>query len=411
MLNQEPNRNFTDQSEIDIIDILRTLLHYRKLASAIALIGTTSSIAISLMLPNTFTATATLMPIEQNNSSKLSMALGSLGGALGMLPSQAGLGVSASDKFVTLLETRTLAESVINNQNLMPTLFKDRWDITNRRWKEDHTVFRNLPPSMQDGVESLKELVTIKTNKQSGVVSISVTSKEADLSARIANAYLGELNTYLLNNSLSASKRNRIFIEEQLRKAQKEMGEYEISLKDFQQKNRVLSLDAQTEASVKTYSDLKAKLMASEVELSLLEKSSLDGDPRSSLKRQEVEELRKQLNKFESGSSSGPIVSFQQAPSLGLSYARLKRELMVREKVFEMLTQQYEMAKIQEAQEDISFQVLDTAVSPERKSGPKRLIIIIIGALTSIVLGAFAALAKNFWVNNRVALVPSSRAE
>lgn len=123
------------------------------------------------------------------------------------------------------------------------------------------------------------------------------------------------------------------------------------------------------------------------MELSLLEKSTIDGDPRTNLKRKEVAELKKQLSRFEDGTGAGPIVSFERAPSLGLSYARLTRDLMIREKVFELLTQQYELAKIQEAQEDISFQVLDPAIAPEKKSGPKRTRNVLLALLASTILG------------------------
>ena len=393
---------------LEIADILKVVRRRKVLILTTIAFSTLAAAAINLKTPNRYTATATLMPVENNHAGILASVIGSMGGGLGQLASQAGLASGGTnDKFVTILQARTLSESVINHLNLLPILFDDQWDAQRKSWKEPWLKLDNKKspgPTMQAGLRRLEKLVTIERDKRRDLVNISFTAKDPELAAMVANQYVVELDRFLKENALSTAKRNRLFVEGQLEKAQKDMAGFELAMKDFQQKNKVVSLDVQAEVAIKTYSEIKAKLMASELELGLLEKSTFGADPRIALKREEIRELTKQLENVESGSGAGPLVSFEQAPKLGLSFARLKRELLVREKVFELLTQQYEMAKIQEAQEDISFQILDHAIAPEKKSGPKRLLNTLAAFLVSTVLGVFLAFTIEFWQRLKITL-------
>lgn len=397
--------NQLNETDIKFIDIIRVIINYKQIIIGITAILTTIASIVSFLSPNVFTATATLLLIDRAPTSNLSTLLGSMGGGLGILSSQAELQTGSSQKFITLLQTRTITEAVITKLNLMPVLFEEQWDEKASRWKAPKFSFdsdkQSTAPTMLSAIEKMKSYANFNKGDDKDVILIQFTSKDPHLAAKVANTYVSELEQYLKENALSTSKRNRLFVKEQLEKSQEEMSRYELALKDFQENNKVLSLDSQTEASVKAYSDLQAKLITAEIELSLIAKSSFADDPRTTLKKQEVEELKKQLERLENGSEDGPLVSFQQAPKLGLSYARLKRELMVREKVFALLTQQYEMAKIQESQEDTSFQVLDYAIPPEKKSGPKRTLSILIALFISITVGVFAALVTEFWKHNR----------
>lgn len=382
--------------EISLVDLARILVKRSKLIAAVTIFVTVSSVTIALLLPNQYSSTATLLPIEKKSSGNLSSLMDSVGGGLGMIAAQAGIGGGAADKFVTILNSRSLTEKVIESENLLPVLFEKEWDFSTKRWKKPllHYTAKRSGPSLQDGVARMKERLSAGKDKKTDVISVSFTAEDPKFAARIVNAYAANLELYLKENALSSAKRNRIFIEGQLQKVRGEMEFYETNLKNFQQANKVVAIDAQTEASVRTYADLKSKVISAEVELRILEQGSFETDPRVSLKRQEISELKRQLAKFEVGGESGPIVSFQKAPSLGLNYARLKRELLIRERVFELLTQQFEMAKITEAQDDISFQVLDAAIPPEKKSGPKRSFIVIgalLASLASAIVLAFLA--------------------
>lgn len=384
--------------ELTLVDIVRIVLQYKTFIGLTVLVITSATGAATFTRPNLYTATATLIPVEKSQSSSFSSLMSSMGGSLGIIAAQAGLGGGgASERFTVVLKSRTLAEKVINNQNLKPVLFASNWDEQTKEWTRPRLSFGGEPasePSLQSAVDALWKVTEVSADKKTGVISVSVTTQNPQDAARVANTFTEELDRYLKDNTLSSVKRNRVFIETQLTQAKQEMSSYETALKNFQQKNQLVSLDSQTEAAVRTYSDLKSKMISAEIELKVLQSGSLGEDPRVVLKQQEIAELKRQLGKFEGE-------AFSNAPSLGLSYARLKRELLIREKVFELLTQQYEMAKIQEAQEDISFQVLDPAIAPEKKSGPRRLLTVAIALLASTMLGTAMAFLLEFIKKNK----------
>lgn len=398
MLDQQPTS--LSDSDLTLREVVAIVKKGRKFIILTVLGITIPTAAITICLPNTYTATATLLPVEQKNNSAMAGLLGSIGG-LGMLVNQAGLGSgTASDKFSTILKSRSLNERVITKLNLMPYFFERRWDPQQQSWQRPwysfNAIGKSFEPSLSEGVEKLRGATKLSIDNKTGLLSISVNSTSPERSAEITNALVGELEAYLKDNALSTSKRNRLFIEKQLTKAQVELSRLEVERKDFQENNRVVSIGAQAEASFKNYADLKAKIVTSEIELELLEKSALVDDPRIVLKREEISALKRQLNQVEVGERSGPLVSIKQVASLGLNFGKIQRDLMVQEKLFELLTQQYEMAKIQEAQEDISFQIIDRAIAPEKKSAPKRLLIVFSALATSIVIGIFLVFAREY---------------
>ena len=69
----------------------------------------------------------------------------------------------------------------------------------------------------------------------------------------------------------------------------------------------------------------------------------------------------------------------------------------VQEAVFETLTKQYEMAKVEEARETPSVKVLDVADVPERKSFPPRTVLVMIGTVLAFVFASLWVLAHARW--------------
>lgn len=397
--NEEQIMNITQ--EPSIADVIRIIYSHRKIVGAIVLLITTATVIVSITTPNTYTAKATIIPIEASSSGKLSSMLGSLGGGFGMFAAQAGLGGNdASDRFITILGSRTIAESVEKQLSLAPLLFGNRFDKENNEWKKSlmgRLSGKTLEPSQQEVLEKISENLTISRDKKSNVVVISFSHTDPSLAAKISNEFVKQLDIYIESNTLSTSRRNRIFIEGQLAAVRKELGEQEVLLQQFQEKNKLISLTAQAEAAVQAYSALKARLITSEIELKVLKRSSFDGDPRITLKNEEISEIKNQLKQYEENGKNTPTITFEQAPAMGINFAKLKRDLLVKEKVYEVLTQQYELAKVEEAQTEMSFQILDSAIPPEKKSAPRRTLNIVIALIASMVLGVLTALVIEFW--------------
>jgi hypothetical protein len=84
-------------------------------------------------------------------------------------------------------------------------------------------------------------------------------------------------------------------------------------------------------------------------------------------------------------------------PLLGAKYSDYYRRAKIQETVFELLTEQFELAKVEEAKETPSVKVLDPATIPERKSFPPRLLIMFLGTALALSLAVFCVLGSNQW--------------
>ena len=137
---------------------------------------------------------------------------------------------------------------------------------------------------------------------------------------------------------------------------------------------------------------MKAQITAKEVQLGVIKQFAAPSNPDVLGIKDELRELNKQLAMVESRSGNpktDAMPSFSEAPTLGLQYVRLKRKAVTQEKVFKLLTQQHEMAKIEETKEDITFQVIDRAIPPEKGIKPKRRLNVMLAGVVSLFAGIF----------------------
>lgn len=376
------NSQVVDADEVDLIEVGRTIWRHRTIVAAMTLAGTVLAAGISFAQPNIYTATATLMPADSSND-RLSSALSSLG-ALGGLAAQASGGFrgNISDKFVAIIQSRRLSEQVINRHQALPQLFPAQWDTEQGRWKK--------VPTLMEAHRLLSNIVSTKIDAKTGLLLLSVDHTDPKFAANLANNYIIELNAFLQGNTLSSAKRNRAFLEQQVAAVIRELSKLENELKEFQQAHKIVSLDAQTEAGVQTYATLKSQLMSKEMEYNLLANSVSSNDTQAIGLKQEISQIKEKLNFIENGTGDG-ILSFRDAPDLGVRYARIKRDLLAKQKVFELMTQQLEIAKVDEAKDTLSFQIIDQAISPDKKSKPRRSFMISIGFITSLSISVLTA--------------------
>jgi len=376
--------------EINLLDYWRVIKKRRKVILLLFFASVVSAAIISLLMTPIFQAKATLMPVEASQG-RFSAALGSLqnlpfiGGAVG-----GALGKTATDKLSSILNSRTVAEDVIKSLKLVPILFQDDWDEKNDRWRIKR------PPTLQDTVNLLQTSMVKIADDRKGLISISVEYKNPELAANIANGYMDALQRFLSTSAISLAKRNRIFLEKQIGVTKKDLRETEESLKDFQTSKKIAVLDAQAEAAIKAQAELKAQIITREVQLGAFREFATKEHPDVKRLEDELREFRQQLNRLEEGTknpgekeSIGAFIALSDAPTVGLEYGRLRRDAMIQQKVFELLTQQLELAKIEEAKDDLTFQVIDQAIPPEKRIKPKRTLNVMLAGVVSLFLGVF----------------------
>lgn len=374
------------EDEINLLYYWQTIMKRWKIIAGIFGISVVTAAIISLFMTPIYQARTTIMPVESSGG-RLSGALQNLSSLPFVGGMVSGIGGVSASKLVTILNSRTLAEDMIQTFDLMKVIFKGKKD---------------KPPTLQDAARSLMDITKISEDKKEGVISISVEYKDPKIAADIANHYTTVLQKFINENTLSMAKKNRIFIEDQLKKVKEELRQAEETMKTFQTDKKIVAMDAQTEVSIKVLADLKAQITANEVHLGVMRQFSTAANPDVIRIKDELRELRKQLAMVESKRGNTETValpSLSDAPALGLQYIRLKRESLIQEKVFELLTQQYEMAKIDEAKEGITFQVIDRAIPPEERIKPKRRQTVRNAGAVSLLAGVFLAFFLEYLEN------------
>ena len=388
------------EEEINILDYLRVLKKRKKLILYIFLVSIIFTAIINLFMTKIYRSDASFMPIESSRG-----VSSSLMSAAESLPFLSGLGSrfsgSSATKLSNVLESRTLAENVIRSLNLDKIFFRKNWDSEKKKWK------KNPPPSMEKIVKRLKEMVSTSLDNKKGLLIVSVMYKDPKLAAKIANEYLSALQEFINKNTMTLAKKNRINLENQLRKTREELLRTEDLLAAFQQKKQIVALDKQTESVIKTSSELKARLVAKKVELGVIKKFATDSNPDVKKLKDEINEINRQVEMIDVGENDGSplkdgdrvFLPFKETPNVGLNFIRLKREAMVQEKVYELLSQQYELARIEEAKESIDFVVIDKAVPPEKRIKPRRTQNVMIAGITSLFIGIFLAFFLEYLEN------------
>ncbi len=364
---------------------LRVLWDGRRFIAKMALIGLMTGVLLSFLLPMRYTSVAKLMPPDSNSNSGMAM-LAALSGKAGGLAGVAGDLLGGGDSgalFVGILGSQTVQDRLVQRFDLK-RVYGDRLD--------------------EDARKDLAERTGIAEDRKSGIITISVADRDAHRATAIAQAYVEELNRLSAELSTSAAHRERVFLEERLKAVKQDLDQAAVDFSQFSSKNSAIDIKEQGRAMVEAGAELQGDLIAAESEQKGLEAIYASGNPRVRAVEARVVELRKQLEKLGGGgpeaAAGAPVPlypSIRQLPLLGVKYADLYRRTKIQEAVFEALTQQYELAKVQEAKETPTVKVLDPANLPERRSFPPRMSITLMCAVFGFAAGVFWLIVRSRW--------------
>jgi uncharacterized protein involved in exopolysaccharide biosynthesis len=341
---------------------------------------------LSLVMPRVYSARSTLLPPVQ--ASRSIPGLSEMAAPLGILGLEDQSGATAK-LFAQILHSRTVMEGVINSQNLL------EW-FRLRRLSE--------PVAMERAVTALSDASSFSVN-QAGILTVTVSfatgwfagsssdERTRQRAADVANQFVQQLDRINREKSLSRAKQTRLYLERQLRENEESIRKLSGDLAQFQRRHGAVALDAQTKALITTASELQSRLLAKEVELGVAAQIMTKDNPAQIRLQQEADELRKMLNGLEgtsdgTGSSRGQTwmdLAAAEIPDLQYQLARYERELRTQVLLQTYLNQQYYQAKIQEASDAPTIQVLDPAIPPQERTSPKRKIMVVAGAISGLI--------------------------
>jgi uncharacterized protein involved in exopolysaccharide biosynthesis len=389
--NLDAQQDFRDRAGHEQgIATLRLLWESRWFLGRVVGAGWAFSVVIALLIPPLFQSVTRLMPPDSQSGSGLAMAAAALsGGGGGVIGGLAGelLGQkSTSDLLVGVLNSRTVQDAIIQRFEL----------------RKVYSVRR-----MEDARKDLAARTDVSIDRKSQIITITITDRSPQRAAALAQAYVDELNRTVAEVSTSSARRERIFLEGRLQAVNHDLETAEKDFSQFASKNTAIDIKEQGRAMVEAAAALQGQLIAARSELEGLRQIYADSNVRVRSVQARVDELESQLKivggKDDSASlgkttqSDSLYPSIRKLPLLGVPYADLFRKTKVQEAVFETLTQEYELAKVQEAKEIPIVKLLDPPNLPERKSFPPRTLLVLLGTALAFSCGVIWVFGLKAW--------------
>jgi tyrosine-protein kinase Etk/Wzc len=363
------------EDEISLLDLLIVLAKRKRLIFAMTLVCGALGLVVALLLPKRYTAVATILPPQQNSS--MASALASQIGGLGAMASLAGrdLGLkNPNDMYVAMFSSQTVEDAMIRRFGLMQE-YRQKYPSTTRK--------------------AFEHYFTVDGNSKDGLIHITVEDKDPKRAAEMANAWIEEFRKLSQTLAISEASQRRLFFELQIQQARDNLANAEEALKRTEQTTGVIQMDSQARALIESAVTLRAQIAAKEVQLQGMRTYATDQNSGIVEVQQELDGLRAQLARLggsEDSTPGGMIVPEGKVPQAGLEYIRKLRDVRYYETIFGIIARQFEMAKLDEAKEGAVVQVVDPALTPDRRSFPKRGLITLAAFGAGLFLGVVLAL-------------------
>lgn len=349
------------------IGVLTVFGQHKRLIAGVTLLGLTVGLVVALLLPAQYTARTVLLPPQPGQ-----LSASALSGSIGMLAATAGVSAALKtpeELYVGLLRTDTIADALIR-----------RFDLANRYDASGQAQTRR----------ELAKRSHITVDRKSSLITLAVDDVEPAVAARLVNAYAEELQRLMTRIAVSDAQRRRLYFERQATKAKSDLALAELAVKRAQDKHGLISLDAQTQTVISATAQLRARIVAREVELRAMRPYAGPENPELKRLLSEIASLRTQLAKLEGGSDTPGSEAASDKDSL--ANLRVFRELKYQEAMYATMLQQLQLAQADEAMDAPLIQQVDVALPPDRRSKPARGLLTAVGAALGLASGLALAL-------------------
>ena len=363
-----------EEKEFNLWRLLEVIAHRMKFIVIFVLTVAALSAIISLLLPRWYKASALILPPKEDN-----MRLGA-SGLEDMISLTAGLTLptraTPSDIYARILRSRNMSDRVIEANKL-----RDYYDIS----------------STADLLEKISEFAAFRVTEE-GLLEITYVDKDPKMAAAVANSFVEELDIMSRELSSSRAKTTREFIGNRLAEVLRDLDSSRAALNEFQQKYKAVDLDRQTQLAIESAVSLKVSLAENEIDLRIKEKNLSPTHPDVITLHRKVDEIKSQIKSLEEGVENGSYLSLpvSEVPFLKSRLAELTGKVKVSENLYEILSQQFEQAKIQEKMDTPVISILDRAYPPEIPFRPQKRIIVMVSTGSALIVSIFLALFMHY---------------
>jgi tyrosine-protein kinase Etk/Wzc len=365
-----------EEKEISLLDLLIALVQRRRQIVKVAAYATLAGVVVSLLLPVRYTVSTSILPPQEHSSAGAALIaqLGSLGSVASLASGTLGL-KNPNDLQVAMLKSRTVEDAMLDRFHLV----------------ELYHVKRR-----SDARKKLESRVDIDNGAKDGLIRISVTDGNAQRATDMANGYVEEFRKFSATLAVTEASQRRLFFEQQLTQARDNLAKAEEDLKRTEQKTGLIQLDTQTRATIQLIADIRAQVAAKEAQISAMRSFATGENSALQMAEQELAGLQVQQEKMGAASerTTNALIPKGNMQEAGIEYIRKLRDVKYYETMFDLLARQYEVARVDEAHQGATVQIVDRAIVPDHRSSPQRTLIVLGAAVFGLFFGivwAFAA--------------------
>lgn len=389
-MTQEPQVSDTQNKDPHIMDYIMLWVKHRRQVVVITLASALFFFGFTFIMPFTYSSVATLMPPEKEKVGGL-MSFLSGSGALDLMKGQEN---PALDQFKNVIDSRAVSETIAKDKRLNKyfSAFDTSFDAIAFFIKNSMTS-----EPLRNGVMNVQ--VDIKTQ---WFPSDEQKEEARQLAPYLANMYVQQLDHYNRHRLMTSSRLLREFTESEYNKRMAQLDTAYGNLQNFQEENKAVALTEQLSATVTSAAMLASEVQQLEMQLAVEEREMTANSARASMIRAQLEEAKSQLRRYDDGSIGEYSVALNKVPTLTRKLAKLMREVKLLETISAFLRQQLEQEKLNEQRNIPTFNILDTAVTPLRKSSPKRSIMLILGVIAGVVVSGIYISVRTYKENVRL---------
>jgi uncharacterized protein involved in exopolysaccharide biosynthesis len=329
--------------------------------------------ASALLLPKRYSATIVILPPQQSSSGGAAMMaqLGSIGAAAS---AAGGLGIkNPNDQQIALLKSRIVEDALVDRFHLQDLYHKKYASLARKKWEKVTKTDNGL---------------------KDGLIRLSVTDRDPRRAAEMANAWVEEYRRFSATLAITEASQRRLFYERQLSAAREDLAHAEEDMKLTEQRTGVIDIEGQDRSMIASAAVLRGQLAAKQIEIKAMREFAAQGNPDLQRAQQEAGGMEAQLAAMDAASdhkTGDLIVPKGTVTQAALDYERSMREVKYRETIQDLLTRQYEGARVDEAREGALIQVVEPAVVPDRPESSYKLLIILGALVFALPLSLLAA--------------------
>ena len=227
------NNNFIQEDEIDLKELFSTIWNNKFKIAFFTFVVTSLTIIYTLSIPNSYKSSTFLVPQTQAKPSL--GGLSALAGIAGIDLGGSG-NIDAVTSFNTILNDFAFQKTMIKKYNLNEKLIPNESNLVFALGYDG--IYKMLNKKSEKKIEKSKEeitydtykliikMISISSDKKSGIISLVVESNDRFLAKELVNIYLVELTSYLRKMEMQDVDKQIKYYNQELEKTD------ELSMKD-----------------------------------------------------------------------------------------------------------------------------------------------------------------------------------